>query len=78
MKVKRKALRYNASIKVRQVRTLPSEGTWLPVSIVAYLSRYTLTNVERLYKNKVVDSIKFPKGPILVNYDDLISKWLRG
>ncbi len=77
METKRKALDDNATIKVKEVKMLPVTGTWLPVSVVAYLSKYTRPNIERLYKNKIIRSIRFPKGPILLNYNDLEDNWLR-
>ena len=67
----------NKKRKPREVKTLPKKGTWVPLSIAAYLKKYYNTQMIRwAYLNGKIEFIKFPVGPLLVNLDDIPSESL--
>ena len=65
----------------KKVRRLPP-GTWLPISVAAYVLHCTNQTVHLLRLTKQMASIRFPKGPILVNVADMrrkeSGKWVIG
>ncbi len=76
----KKSLNYdfsNAKIKVKVVKAMPEDGRWVPISVAAQMANYSSQMIRHLYKNEVIGSIKFEKGPVLVNYNDLEENWLR-
>lgn len=52
------------------------KGTWLPISVVAHLTNYSVATIRNLCINKVARAIRFPVGPVLVNYEDIKTNWL--
>ena len=64
-------------ISIKRVRKMPSEGLWVPVSVAAQLANYSDQMIRHLYKNGIIKSIKFKRGPVLVNYNDLENNWIR-
>ncbi len=73
----KKKLDKNAKIKIEIVNDLPKKGVWLPVSVVAHITKYSSMTINRLIHNKILNAIKFPKCITLVNLQD-ITKWVRG
>ena len=44
-------------------------GVWVPISIAAYLIKYSGQTIRLMQMTKQIRSIKFPVGPILVNIE---------
>lgn len=61
--------------KISNVEKIPG-GVWLPISIVAQQTNYSVAMIRTLCMNKVVKAIKFPVGPVLVNYNDVKNNWI--
>ena len=61
--------------KPKEVEKLPSNGTWVPLSIAAYIKNYpTEMMIRWAYLNNEIQFIKFPVGPLLVNLDEISLK----
>jgi len=60
--------------KPKKVEKLPSNGTWVPLSIAAHIKNHPNGMMIRWqYLNGEIQCIKFPVGPLLVNLDDIKS-----
>ena len=75
--VKMPSLDYRKSLEVKVVSEIPEEGLWLPVSIAAQMIGFSNEMVRHFYKNEIMGSIRFKRGPILVNYTELKENYTR-
>ena len=69
---KRPTYKYLNSKKNREVtETIPQEGIWLPISVVAHITGFSSQKVRLDYLQNKVEGIKFPVGPILINISSM-------
>lgn len=75
-----KKIRNEGKEKIKRVKTLNDlkTGTYLPVSIVAYLTGFSASYIRILCFKNHIKSARFPKGCLLVNYESFIEYELDG
>ena len=62
--------RYNP--KIFKTEKALKKGTWVPLSIASYISRYTSQNLRLLCFQGLIKSGKFKVGPILVEIGSIL------
>lgn len=71
------ALDYKKNIEVEVVTDVPRTGLWVPISVAAQMAGYSEEMIRHLYKNEIMKSIRFERGPILVNYEEMHENWVK-
>ena len=49
----------------------PFIGSWVPVSIAAYISDYNRQTIWLWTVNNLIRSVRYPAGPLLVSMEDI-------
>lgn len=47
------------------------DGIWLPISVVAYMTKCSQQTIRLLFLSAQIDGLKFPVGPLLVNLEQV-------
>ena len=61
-------------VKTQEVKKMPLlAGTWLPVSAISVLTKYSRQYIRVLYLQNKVQGITIPNTPLLICLEDVLS-----